>query len=139
MHLKVVDLVNFDLIDSQKFLKNRKRMHPSAKVLFVMKKVLDVMKICLKSWKSPKCYCFGKLNLTNLPIHQKYTRNTKLVLPKIFLHDFEQHLFFVLFCMKKCFLLWKGCLMSWKFPWSHESLQNAIVLLKWTWLTVLER
>ena len=30
------------------------------KVLFVMKRVLYVMKICLKSWKSPKCYCYSQ-------------------------------------------------------------------------------
>ena len=46
---------------------------------------------------------------------------------------------FLLFGMKKCFLSWKGCLMSWKFAWNHESLQNAIVLVNRTWITVLER
>ena len=29
--------------------------------------------------------------------------------------------------------------MSWKFAWNHECLQNAIVLVNWTWITVLER
>ena len=79
------------------------------KVLFVMKRVLDVMKICLKSWKSPKCYCFGKLNVTNRfgKENSQFTKiyaKHKIGPTKNYLHDFEQLLLFVLFGMKKCFM-----------------------------------
>ena len=109
-------------------------------VLFGMKKWsllwkgLDVMKISLKSWKFPKYYCFGKLNLTNrfgkekLPIHQKYTQNTKLVLPKNILHNLSN------FCFL-CFLVWKSAFCYEKGAWCHGNLLEVMkvskILLFW--------
>ena len=103
------------------------------------------MKICLKSWKSPKCYCFVKLNLTDRfgKENSQFTKNIRKTqnwsYQKMFCIILSNFCFFVLFGMKKCFMLWKMCLVSWKFAWSHESLKNTIVLVNWTWLTVLER
>ena len=75
-----------------------------------MKRVLDVMKICLKSRKSPKCYCFGKLNLNNRfgKENSKFSKNIRETQNWFYQHPFcmiLSNLFLVLFGMKKCFLL----------------------------------
>ena len=111
--------------------------------------------LCFLVWKSAFCYekgawCHENLleimkvqnaivlvNWTwltvlerKLPIHQKYTRNTKLVRPKVILHDFEQLLLFVLFGIKKCFLVWKSAFCYEKGAWCHENLLEIMKVSK---------
>ena len=69
---------------------------------------------------------FGKENSQLTKNIRVTPNNTKLVLPKIVLHIFEKLLLFVLFGMKKCFMLWKKCLMLCKFAWSRESFKNPV-------------
>ena len=96
------------------------------KVLFVMKRVLDVMKICLKSWKSSKYYCFVKLNLTNRfgKENSQFTKNIRKTqnwsYQKMFciiLSNFWFLCFWyekVLYVMKNVLGAMEICLKSWK-------------------------
>ena len=73
---------------------------------------------------------FGKKN-SQLAKYIRVTRNWSY--QKLFCMILSNICFFVLFCKKKCFMLWKKNLNSWKFSWSPESLKNR------TWFTGLER
>ena len=101
------------------------------KVLFVMKRVLDVMKICLKSWKSQKCYCFGKLNLTNRfeKENSQFTKNIRetqnLSCQKLFCMILSNFWFL-------CFLVWKSafCYETGIGAWCHENLLEVMKVSK---------
>ena len=92
----------------------------------------------------PKFHSFLLLSLINRfgKENSQFTKNIRETqnwsYQKLFCMIFSNFCFLCFLVWKSAFL-WKGCLMSWKFAWSHESLQNGIVLVNWTWLTVLER